>query len=116
MQLWDVAQSWILLKHIILAIKHVILNHFPSKLVEIVRVYKGYHVAVRFKAVSLSQNAWTATDSPVFCSLLRFGCGFFAVATTSDEPSSSLSLYFRIFAHFASRVTIPVTVSGSQLL
>ena len=47
MQLWDVAQSQILLKYIVLAIKHVILNHFPSKLVEIVCIYKGYHGAVR---------------------------------------------------------------------
>ena len=47
MQLWDVAQSRILPKHIVLAIKHVILNHFPLKLVEIVRIYKGYYVAVR---------------------------------------------------------------------
>ena len=32
----------------------------------------------------------------------------------SDEPSSSLGLYFRIFAHFTSHVTLSVTVSSSQ--
>ena len=98
MQLWDVAQSQILLKHIVLAIKHVILNRFPSKLVEIVSIYKGYHVAVRtnsnqfglvrFKAVSQSQSARTATDGLVFCSSVQSGCSFFVVATTGPSNTS----------------------------
>ena len=97
MQLWDVAQSWILSKYIVLAIKHVILNSFPSKLVKIVRIYEGYYVVVRtdlnqfgpvrFEAVSLSQNARTATDGPVFCGLVWSSCGFFVVATT--RPSNT---------------------------
>ena len=33
-----------------------------------------------------------------------------------DEPSSSLGLYFRIFTHFTSRVTLPIIVSSSQSL
>ena len=31
-----------------------------------------------------------------------------------DEPSSSVGLYFRIFAHFGSRVTLTVTLLSSQ--
>ena len=98
MQLWDVAQSWILPKYIVLAIKHVILNRFPSKLVDIVSIYKGYHVAVRtnlnrfglarFEAVSQSQNAQTATDGLVFCSSVQSGCSFFVVATTGPSNTS----------------------------
>ena len=59
------------------------------------RIYKGYHVAVRtnsnqfgpvqFKAVSLSQNAQTATDSPVFCGSVQSSCSLFAVATTGPS-------------------------------
>ena len=103
MQLWDVTQSQILLKYIILAIKHVILNRFPSKLVEIVCIYKGYHVEVRtnsnrfgpvlFEAVSLSQNAQTATDGPVFCGLVWSGCGLFAVATTGLSNTKGSTVY-----------------------
>ena len=98
MQLWDVAQSRILPKHIILAIKHVILNCFPLKLVETVHICKGYYVAVQtdsnqfgpvwFEVVSLSQNAWTATDGPVFCGSVQSGCGFFVVAATG--PSNTI--------------------------
>ena len=32
----------------------------------------------------------------------------------ADEPSSSVGLYFRIFAHFGSRVTLMVTLLSSQ--
>ena len=34
--------------------------------------------------------------------------------TCVDEPSSSVGLYFRIFAHFGSRVTLTVTLLSSQ--
>ena len=32
----------------------------------------------------------------------------------NGEPSSSVGLYFRIFAHFGSRVTLTVTLLSSQ--
>ena len=51
MQLWDVAQSRILLKHIILAITHAILVRFSSKWALNVRIFKEYHMGNRLQPV-----------------------------------------------------------------
>ena len=85
MQLWDVAQSWILSKYIVLAIKHVILNSFPSKLVKIVRIYEGYYVVVqtdsnrfgskRFLYLKMPELQLTVRFFVVWSSPVAFFCG-----------------------------------------
>ena len=47
MQLQDVIQSQISLKHIVLAITQAILARFSSKWAQNVRIFKGYHVGNR---------------------------------------------------------------------
>ena len=47
MQLQDVVQSQISLKHIVLAITQAILVRFSSKWAQNVRIFKGYHVGDR---------------------------------------------------------------------
>ena len=44
-QLQDVVQSQIFLKHIILAITHAILARFSSKWAQNLRIFKEYHVS-----------------------------------------------------------------------
>ena len=44
LQIQDVVQSWIFLKHIVLAITHAILACFSSKWAQNVCIFKEYHV------------------------------------------------------------------------
>ena len=46
-QLQDVIQRWIFLKHIVLTITHAILARFSSKWAQNVRIFKDYHVGNR---------------------------------------------------------------------
>ena len=62
MQLQDVVQSWILPKHIVLAITQAILAHFSSNRAQNVRIFRVYYVSNRSRA------------QPVAIGLKRSGC------------------------------------------
>ena len=78
MQLWDVAQSRILPKHIILATTHAILVRFSSKWAQNVRIFKEYHVGNRLQPVqvglfALFEKHATATAGLVLIGPVQFG-------------------------------------------
>ena len=75
-QLQDVVQSRIFLKHIVLAITHAILAHFSSKWAQNVRIFREDHVGNRLpqRPVTLTgffifEEQATATDG-----LVAIGC------------------------------------------
>ena len=45
---------------------------------------------------------------------LGYPWGYLWAQASADEPSSSIGMYFRIFAHFASRVTLAVMLTSSR--